>query len=496
MKPILLLASALICSACTSTKLAPTPETQITSKPLQSQQYKASGDKQMVSFDKAYQQKALEIYRKVIAYRTAAGHGQVPLMAKYLADQFIQGGFEEKDVNVLPFKANNGEDIAGLVVRYRGNGSANKKPILLVAHMDIVDALPKDWERDPFTLIEENGFFFGRGALDNKAGVTALTTTFLRLKAEGFVPTRDLIIAFTGDEESGMQSTELLVTKHRDLTDAEFALNADDGGGYLDSENNPTSYRISTSEKTYASYDMTIRNPGGHSSTPRIDNAIYELADALKKLQKHSFPVRFNDATLALFSASAETEKGLLSEALSVFSKDPTNQKAIDYLSTNASYASLIRTTCVATMLYAGHAENALAQSASATVNCRIFPGIEPEKIQSTLQSVVGENVEIKMLGNPTSSPASMLREDVTQAVTKAVHTLVPNVAIMPAMVQWGTDGKILRANGIPTYGISGVFIRDEDDFAHGLNERIPVNAFYAELEHWYIVLHELAGED
>ena len=159
----------------------------------------------MVSFDKAYQQKALEIYRKVIAYRTAAGHGQVPLMAKYLADQFIQGGFEEKDVNVLPFKANNGEDIAGLVVRYRGNGSANKKPILLVAHMDIVDALPKDWERDPFTLIEENGFFFGRGALDNKAGVTALTTTFLRLKAEGFVPTRDLIIAFTGDERKGVK---------------------------------------------------------------------------------------------------------------------------------------------------------------------------------------------------------------------------------------------------------------------------------------------------
>lgn len=454
-----------------------------------------SADARSESYDKPYQQQALEIYREVISRRTAAGYGQVPLMAEYLAKQFIQGGFAEKDVNVLPFIANNGEDIAGLVVRYRGNGSANKKPILLVAHMDIVDALPKDWERDPYTLIEEDGFFFGRGTLDNKLGVTSLTTTFLRLKAEGFIPTRDLIIAFTGDEESGMLSTELLVTKHRELTNAEFALNADDGGGYLDSENNPTSYRISTGEKTYASYDMTIRNPGGHSSTPRTDNAIYELADGLKKLQNYSFPVRFNDTTLAFFSASAKTEKGKLSEALYVFSKDPTNQKAVDYLSTNYSYASLIRTTCVATMLSAGHAENALAQSASATINCRIFPGIKPEKIQSTLQSVVGENVEITILGNPTSSPASILREDITQAITKAVHTLVPNVAIMPAMVQWGTDGKILRANGILTYGVSGVFMRDEDVFAHGLNERVPVSAFYNELEHWYIILHELAGE-
>ena len=456
----------------------------------------AATDEQSEIYDKAYQQQALEIYREVISRRTAAGHGQVPLMAKYLAEQFIQGGFPLKDVNVLPFTANNGEDIAGLVVRYRGNGSANKKPILLVAHMDIVDALPKDWERDPYTLIEENGFFFGRGTLDNKLGVVSLTATFLRLKAESFIPTRDLIIAFTGDEESGMLSTELLVTKHRELTDAEFALNSDDGGGYLDSENNPTSYRISSGEKTYASYDLTIRNPGGHSSTPRADNAIYELADALKKLQNHRFPVRFNDTTVAFFAASAKTEKGKLSEALSAFSKDPTNQKAIDYLSTNSFYGALIRTTCVATMLNAGHAENALAQSASTTVNCRIFPGIKPEKVLSVLQSVVGKNVEIKILGNPTSSPASMLREDVTQAVTKAVHTLAPNVAIMPAMVQWGTDGKILRANGIPTYGVSGVFMRDEDVFAHGLNERVPVSAFYDELEHWYIILHELASED
>jgi acetylornithine deacetylase/succinyl-diaminopimelate desuccinylase-like protein len=445
-------------------------------------------------YTKDYQQQALELYRKLISFRTAVGHGQVPIMANYLADQFLAGGFPQKDVHVLPFTSQKGEEIAGLVVRYRGDGSSNKKPILLVAHMDIVDALPKDWQRDPYTLIEENGYFFGRGTMDNKMGVTTLTTTFLRLKAEKFIPNRDLIIAFTGDEESAMLTTELLVTKHRDLTDAEFALNSDDGGGGLNKEHKPTSYWISAAEKTYASFELTVRNPGGHSSTPRADNAIYDLADALKKLQKHQFPVRYNDITLNNFAVEAKAQTGDLSEALSVFSKDPSNQKAIDYLSKNSFYVGLIRTTCVATMLSAGHAENALAQSATATVNCRIFPGIEPNEIMSVLQSITGENVEIAMIDKPTSSPASTLRDDVTQAVTKAVHTRYPKLPIVPAMVPWGTDGKILRAHGIPTYGVTGAFMRDEDAFAHGLNERMPVKSFYSALEHWYIILHELAS--
>ena len=445
-------------------------------------------------YTKDYQQQALEIYRKVIAFRSAAGHGQVPEMAQYLADQFIQGGFPKKDVNVLPFTSSKGEEIAGLVVRYRGDDSANKKPILLIAHMDIVDALPKDWQRDPFTLIEEGGYFFGRGTMDNKMGVTSLTTTFLRLKAENFIPTRDLIIAFTGDEETEMLSTELLVTKHRDLTDAEFALNSDDGGGGLNTEHKPTSYWISAAEKTYATYELTLRNPGGHSSTPRSDNAIYELADALKKVQAYRFPVRYNDITLAFFAASAKAESGELSEALSAFAKDPSNQQAIDYLYQKPLYVGITRTTCVATMLSAGHAENALPQSATATVNCRIFPNIEPSSIMSALQSVVGKRVEIEMLDIPQASPASDLRDDVALAITKAVHAQHPKILIIPAMVPWGTDGKVLRANGIPTYGVSGAFLRDEDAFAHGLNERMPVKSFYSALEHWYIILHELAG--
>ena len=453
-----------------------------------------ANESQSSFYTKIHELQALEIYRNLIAYRTAAGHGQVPLMAQYLADQFINGGFDEKDVNVLPFKSNKGEDIAGLVVRYRGDGSSNKKPILLIGHMDIVDALPDDWEKDPYKLIEEDGYFFGRGTLDNKMGITSLTTTFLRLKAENFTPTRDIIIAFSGDEESGMVSTELLVTQHRDLTDAEFALNSDDGGGRLNSKHVPASYWISAAEKTYASFDLTVRNPGGHSSTPRSDNAIYDLADALKKVQKHRFPVRYNEITLNFFAASALSESGKLGEAFLTFSKDPNNQKASDYLY-QTPYAGITRTTCVATMLSAGHAENALPQSAKATINCRIFPGIEPSSIKSELQSIVGEKVEVELLGNPKASPASKLRDDVTQAITKAVHSRHPKVPIIPAMVPWGTDGKMLRANGIPTYGVSGMFIRDEDAFPHGLNERMPVKSFFSALQHWYIILHELAGK-
>jgi acetylornithine deacetylase/succinyl-diaminopimelate desuccinylase-like protein len=454
----------------------------------------AANESQSEFYNQEYQQKALEIYRKIISFRSAAGHGQVPAMAQYLADQFIQAGFPENDVNVLPFKSSDGEDIAGLVVRFRGDGSANKKPILLIGHMDIVDALPKDWQRDPYTLIEEDGYFFGRGTLDNKQGVTLLTATFLRLKAENFTPTRDLIIAFSGDEETTMLSTELLVTQHRDLTDAEFALNSDDGGGGLNTEYKPTSYWMSAAEKTYASYELTIRNPGGHSSTPRSDNAIYELAAALSKLEQYRFPVRYNDITKVFFAAAALAESGELRDALLAFSKDPNNQQASDFLYQQPSYVGITRTTCVATMLSAGHAENALPQSATATVNCRIFPGTEPTEIMTELQTIVGQSVEIAMLDEPKSSPASALREDVTQAVSKAVHSQYPKVPIIPTMVPWGTDGKVLRTHGIPTYGVSGEFIREQDAFAHGLNERLPVKSFYASLEHWHIILHELAG--
>jgi acetylornithine deacetylase/succinyl-diaminopimelate desuccinylase-like protein len=355
--------------------------------------------------------------------------------------------------------------------------------------------LPKDWERDPFTLIEEDGYFFGRGSLDDKFGTTTLTTTFLRLKKEGFTPTRDLIIAFTGDEETGMISTREMVTTHRDLTDAEFVLNADAGSGVLDSNDNAISYVLQAAEKTFATFNLTVRNPGGHSSMPRSDNAIYELASALKNIEAYRFPVMTNDITREYFAASAEVTEGELGDAMRAFSENPLNQAAADLLNNDPSQVGITRTTCVATMLSAGHAENALPQSATATVNCRIFPGVEVAEIGAKLQEVAGNPaIEVKVLDNPVASPASELREDVNFAVARAVHAAWPDIPIIPYMSAYGTDGKETRIAGMPTYGVMGLFIRPEDEFAHGLNERVPVRSFYAALEHWYVILNELAG--
>jgi len=446
-------------------------------------------------YTRDYQQKALEIYRQSISYRTALGHGQVPALADFLAHEFLAGGFAEADVTTLPFTLSQGEETAGLVVRYRGDGSAGKKPILLLAHMDVVDALPEDWERDPFTLIEEDGNFFGRGSLDDKFGITMLTTTFLRLKKEGFTPTRDLIIAFTGDEETSMESTRAMVTTHRDLTDAEFVLNADAGSGVLDADGNATSYNLQAAEKTFATFELTVRNPGGHSSMPRADNAINELARALSNIEAYRFPVRTNDITLQYFAASAEVTEGDIGGAMRRFYHNPGDEEAVEILNNDPSQVGITRTTCIATMLRAGHAENALPQSATATINCRIFPGVDVAEIGAKLQEVsANAAIEIEVLGEPVASPASELREDVNFALARAVHATYPDIPIIPYMSAYGTDGKESRIAGMPTYGVMGLFIRPEEEFAHGLNERVPVRSFYAALEHWYVMLNELAG--
>jgi acetylornithine deacetylase/succinyl-diaminopimelate desuccinylase-like protein len=446
-------------------------------------------------YTEPYQEKALEIYRASIAYRSAEGLGQVPALARYLADQFRAGGFAEQDVHLLPFTVNDGEKTAALVVRYRGDGSSAKKPILLIAHMDVVDALPEDWERNPFQLIEEDGFFFGRGTLDDKFGISMLTATFLRFKAEGFTPTRDLIIGFTGDEESGMVTTRGLVTTHRDLTDAEFALNADAGSGVLNESGDALYYQLQAAEKTYATFELTTRNPGGHSSMPRLDNAIYELADALKRIEAYRFPVRSNDITRRYFATTAPFNPGALGDAMRRFAENPKDQDAADTLFGDPSHVGVTRTTCIATMLRGGHVENALPRSATATVNCRIFPGVEVAEVQATLQRVVDNDaLEIQVLGEPQAAPASPLREDVITAVTKAVHPRYPGIPVVPYMAPYATDGKRIRAAGIATYGVMGLFMKNEDIFAHGLNERVPVRAFFGALEHWNILLKTLAG--
>jgi carboxypeptidase PM20D1 len=240
-------------------------------------------------------QKAFEIYKTSVEMRTADGQHQVPVLARYLASEFKKGGFPEEDIHVLEIG-----DTAALVVRYRGDDSLDKKPISISAHMDVVDALREDWERDPFTLVEENGYYFGRGTVDDKLGMTAVTAGFLRLKAEGWVPGRDLIIAFSGDEETSMISTKALVNEYRELTDSEFVLNADAGGALIpETGGRPASFGMQAAEKTYVTWDLTVRNPGGHSSRPREDNAIYDLAQALTKIQDYKFPVSYNDLTRA-----------------------------------------------------------------------------------------------------------------------------------------------------------------------------------------------------
>lgn len=430
---------------------------------------------------------ARDIYARVVAFESSTGPQVVPL-ANYLAERLRAGGFAADDVHVLPVG-----ETAGLVVRYRGDGTGGR-PILFLAHMDVVPALRSDWERDPFTLIEENGYFFGRGTLDNKAGIAQLTSTFLSLRAEGFTPTRDLIIWFSGDEETSGASTEALLRDHRDLLgNAEFALNSDGGGGAFSETGAPLNYALQTAEKTYASFTFTARNPGGHSSQPRADNAIYELSDALARLRAFQFPVQWNDTTILSFRNAAQSVGGPEGAALRRFADNPGDRRAARTL-LNTSFAHMMHTTCVATMLAGGHAENALPQSATATVNCRIFPGVSAADVQSELQAIAGSGIEVAPLGPSNFSDASPLREDVMNAVTHAVHTSYPGVVVTPYMSAGATDGLFFRAAGIPTYGVGAVFIKDSDDFAHGLNERVAVDTFYAGLTHWRVLINDLAG--
>jgi acetylornithine deacetylase/succinyl-diaminopimelate desuccinylase-like protein len=436
----------------------------------------------------AQRTQARDIYQRVISFDTSQG-AQTVAMAEYLAGLFRTGGFAADDVQVLQ---HNGT--AGLAVRYRGNGSGGR-PILLLAHMDVVPALRSDWERDPFTLVEENGFFFGRGTIDNKAGVTQLVSTFLTLRAEGFTPTRDLIIWFSGDEETSGATTQELLTQHRALIgDAEFALNSDAGGGQLDTQGRGIAYVLQTAEKTYASFTFTARNPGGHSSVPRDDNAIYELSDALTRLRAFRFPVMWNDTTIESFRNSSTAFPGPEAQALRRFAERPGDRTAARVMERNPSLASMMRTTCVATMLAGGHAENALPQSATATVNCRIFPGVSVEDVQSELRAIAGPHVDVAPTAPSSASDASPLRADVMQAVTRAVRANHQQAILTPYMSAGATDGLFFRAAGIPTYGVGAIFIGDDDDFAHGLNERVPVTSFYQGLTHWRILLTDLAG--
>ena len=438
--------------------------------------------------------KAREIYATVIGMRTAKGHGKVPEMAAYLAGELKSAGFAEKDIEIIPLG-----ETAALAVRYRGDGSSGKKPILFMAHMDVVDAKREDWEHDPFVLREEDGYFVGRGTSDNKYGVVNITQSFMRLKREGFVPNRDLVLAFTGDEETDMATTRMLAYDRKDLTDAEFALNSDGGGGGYMEDGTVLPYLMQAAEKTYEPFTNTVRNKGGHSSRPRPDNAIYDLARALTKIEAYQFPAMANEITRAAARADGEDVGCAIGKALIAFAENPNDKKAIKEIRASEDYANILSTTCVATMLDAGHAENALPQSAVATVNCRIFPGVEIEDVRKTLAGVVSndaltiEPADDRYVASPVSDP----REDVNAALLAAISPRYPGVTILPAMSSGGTDGMHYRRAGVPTYGVSGRFGKHGDmSNAHGLNERLPVETFYAGLDHWIVMIRELAGSE
>lgn len=438
----------------------------------------------------AHALKTFEIYKTIVEVDTSKAMGNTPKVARYLADELIAAGFPEEDIEIL-----RKGDLAALIARFRGDGSSGKKPILFLGHMDVVEAYEEDWERPPFQLTSDDTNFYGRGTIDNKFGVAQLTSTFIRLKKEGFVPTRDLIIAFSGDEESGMTTTRMLAYERPDLAEAEFALNSDAGGGDLDASGKAITYAIQAAEKTYATWEITVRNPGGHSSRPREDNAIYDLAAAIKNIQGFKFPVQYSDMTRNYFKVTGEQLGGELGAAMLAFARDPSDAAAAERLSRESSYVGSTRTTCVVTMLKAGHAENALPQSATATVNCRIFPGVPVSEIEGTLKQVVANDaVEFRQTYEATESPISELREDVVDAVSEAVEQRYPEVQILAYMESGGTDGMHFRRAGIPTWAVSGIFMNPDEMFAHGLNERVPIKAFYDALDHWSTIIRELAG--
>jgi len=441
--------------------------------------------------DSEHAKKTFEIYKTIIEMETSKNLGNIPAMAQYLADELIGAGLQESDVEILPVG-----ETAALIARYRGDGSSGKKPILLLAHMDVVEALPEDWERPPFKLTQDDTYFFARGTIDNKFGVAQLTSTFIRLKKEGFVPNRDLIIVFSGDEESTMTSTKVLAYERPDLVEAEYALNSDSGGGQLSEDGKVLSYLVQTSEKTYVTWEITARNPGGHSSRPRPDNAIFDLADAISKIRAHKFPVRWSDTTLEYFAETGEQLGGELGDAMIRFSENPNDAEAAERLSTESSYVGTTRTTCVPTMLRGGHAENALPQSATVTVNCRVFPGVPAADVKSALQQAIGnERLEFKVTYEPEESPVSDLREDIRGAVSEAVHSRFPGVRILGYMTSGGTDGMHFRRAGVPTWAMGGIVMKPNDNYAHGLNERVPIDAFYGALDHWSIIIKNLASD-
>jgi acetylornithine deacetylase/succinyl-diaminopimelate desuccinylase-like protein len=438
-----------------------------------------------------------EIYKTAVETPTVKGREGANLkLATYLAGKLREAGWADADIHVLPYESTPGNKTAALVARWPAAGTPTAKPILIIGHMDVVEALPSDWTTDPFTLVEKDGYFYGRGTGDDKGGVVPSMVALMKLRADGFKPNRDIVVLYTGDEETQGKGAELGATAWRKWTDAEFVLNADAGGGAFSRDGRALAFGIQTAEKTFQSYYLRVRNPGGHSSRPRPDNAIYELADALKLVQKHRFTPQLNETTRAYFTARAAQEgNSALGQAMRRWLANPNDGRAADIVEASPLEVGRTRTRCVATMLKGGHADNALPQLAEATVNCRIIPGVEPKVVEAELKRVVGPKVEVTPLpdiGRPT--PVSPLRPDVVGAYTRAVHARFPNAPIIPEMSTGATDGLEFRARGMPVYGVDGQWgVSPDDERAHGRDERQAVQALWDNVLHWEHLVRDIA---
>jgi acetylornithine deacetylase/succinyl-diaminopimelate desuccinylase-like protein len=449
--------------------------------------------------DPAVNQEARAIFQQLIEINTTDSVGNVTKAAEAMAKRLLDAGFPQSDVIV----AGPNERKKNLVVRYRGTGQ--RAPILFIGHLDVVEARREDWSMDPFTFIESDGFFYGRGTRDMKSGDAILVETFVRLKRQGYQPGRDLILALTADEEGGdYNGIDWLLKEHKPWIDAQYCINLD-GGEFEKLRGKRVLAGLQASEKVYADFQFEASNPGGHSSVPGTENAIYELAAALTNLEKFSFPVHVNDVTRGYFLESASLTSGQLSTDLRAAAKQPPDAAAIQHLSNMPYYNSLLRTTCVATMLTGGHAPNALPQMARATVNCRIFPGEDPAEVRRTLERVVNDRkVTVTFIDEKTSDgqsipavtvPPSPLLPEVMTAYTDALAAFWPGLPVVPTMSTGASDGKYLRIAGIPTFGIACMFFDMEDDRSHGKDERVGVQDFYDGVEFGYRFMKTLSSK-
>ena len=437
--------------------------------------------------DPARKQAERDLFEKIVEIPTVAGRtAEFGKLTALLTAEFKKAGI----TNVV---VKDHDKAQTLIARWPAARPSGKKPILLMAHMDVVEADAKDWKNPPFEFREEKGYYLGRGSADNKAALTGIVLALQNLRKAGFAPTRDIIVLFTGDEETTANGARRAATEWRPLIDAEYALNGDAGGGALFKDGRVEGFYTQIAEKIYADYKLVATNRGGHSSAPRPDNAIYALAGALKGIEAHRFPPMINAATRVAYERAAAKDGGIYGELVKKWLADPTDRETADLLEANDP--GYTRTRCVATMLSGGHAPNALPQKAEANVNCRIFPGVKVEAIRQQLQTLAGPDVTVSVGDTSPESDASPVRDDVMAAFKAGLATRFKDAPVIPFMSAGATDGSYLRNAGIPVYGVGGYWgIIGEPEGAHGLDERVWIEGFHGQVPIWEEILRRLAG--